>query len=308
MKRILFIILSVLIGFIFIFSAYVKLYPIELFELTFIDMGIANWIFAPFIARIMISMEFFIGLLLITNIFLNKFTLRFTIGVLILFTIYLTGLIILEGNSGNCKCFGNFIRLTPLDSIIKNCILIILSLVIYRFHNGINWKYFKTGFIIIAVSALTAPFILNPVNMTVSEEILNDSQLNYKLDLDVLYNNPKVVEPKENLRTGKHIIAFMSLTCPHCRIGAYKMYIIKKRNPAVPMFLVLNGDKENLKPFFDDTKAINIPYTILLGHDFVRLAGVNLPAIYWVDNGMVVNKTKYINFDQSKIEDWLKNK
>jgi len=99
----------------------------------------------------------------------------------------------------------------------------------------------------------------------------------------------------------------MSLTCPYCRIGAYKMYIIKKRNPQIPMFLVLNGKDKNLKPFFEDTKATNIPYTILRGTDFIKLAGLSLPAIYWVDNGIVINSSTYIDLDEGKIESWLKN-
>jgi hypothetical protein len=305
MKKVFLIILSILVGLIFVFSAYVKLYPVELFELTFIDLGVANWFIAPFIARIMIAMEFFIGLLLISNLFLNKFTLRITIGVLLLFTIYLTGLIIVEGNSGNCKCFGNFISLTPLESIFKNIILIIISLIIYKFHKGIQWKYFKILFVAIILSSISAPFILNPIDISTSREILNESEINYKLDLDVLYGNPKVVQPKEDLRKGKHIIAFMSLSCPHCRIGAYKMYIIKKRNTDIPMFFVLNGKQEKLQPFFDDTKATNIPYTILLGHDFIRLAGLNLPAIFWVDNSIVVKRTSYFELDQNEIEEWL---
>jgi hypothetical protein len=305
MKKIFFIFLSILLGVIFIFSAYVKLFPVELFEMTFVDLGIANWYIAPFVARIMIAIEFFIGFLLLFNLYLNKFTLRLTIGVLIAFTIYLSGLLLIEGNSGNCKCLGNFIIMTPLESVIKNIILIILSLIIYKFYKGITWKYSKIFFYIIIITSVALPFIINPVDINISKKNSNDAIVNYKLNLDVLYNNPKVVEPCMDLRKGKYIIAFMSLTCPHCRIGAYKLHIIKKRNPDIPIFFILNGDNNNLKSFFDETKASDIPYTILLGSDFVKMSGLNLPAIYWVNNGIVLKKTKYIYLDQKEIEDWL---
>ena len=52
-------------GLVFIYSGYTKLYPIEPFEFTFVDLGIAGWKSAPFIARFMIGLEFLIGFLLI---------------------------------------------------------------------------------------------------------------------------------------------------------------------------------------------------------------------------------------------------
>jgi hypothetical protein len=305
MKRILFIILSALLGSTFILSAYAKLFPVELFELTFVDIGVANWIIAPFLARIMIAIEFLIGILLFFNLYKNKFTLRFTIIVLIFFTIYLFWQLFTEGNSGNCKCFGNFISITPLESILKNIILIALSLVLLKFHKGIIWKYSKILFLVIILSSAALPFIINPVDLNVTEQTSDDSVVNYKLDLDVLYNNPKVVEPKMDLRKGKYIISFMSLTCPYCRIGAYKLHIMKKRNPGIPIFFILNGSNDKLKPFFDETKATDIPYTILLGKDFVKMSGLRLPAIYWVNNGIVIKKSTYLDIDQKAIEDWL---
>ena len=306
MKRKLLISLSVLLGSVFILSAYVKLFPVELFELTFVDLGVANWVVSPFLARIMIAVEFFIGFLLFFNLYKNKFTLRFTVAVLIFFTIYLFWQLFAEGNSGNCKCFGNYIKMTPAESIIKNIILIALTLVLYRFHKGIIWKYSKILFIVFILSSTALPFIINPVDLNTTEQTSNDSVVNYKLNLDVLYNNPKVVAPNVELRKGKYIISFMSLTCPYCRIGAYKLHIIKKRNPDIPIFFILNGSNDKLKAFFDETKASDIPYTILLGKDFVKMSGVRLPAIYWVNDGIVTKKSTYLDIDQKEIEGWLK--
>jgi hypothetical protein len=294
------------LGFVFIFSAYVKLYPVELFELTLIDFGIANWVLVPYFARIIIASEFFIGFLLILNIYFNRFTLRITIGVLILFSVYLILIILKYGNIENCKCFGNFFRLTPIESLLKNIVLIIISIILYQMHHGIKWRFLKILFPAILLISLSLPFILNPVEAFTTRKMFNQDEINYNLGLDVLYNNPKVAEPKEDLRKGKHIVSFMSLTCGHCRIAAYKMYIIKKRNPKIPFFFVLNGDTKDLKPFFDETMATNIPFTILLGQDFVKISGVKLPAIFWVNNGIVVKRCKQIDLQQNEIEDWLK--
>lgn len=304
--RIGLIALSVLLGLVFLFSAYVKLYPVELFELTLIDIGVANWFLAPFFARLLIALEFLVGFLLIFNLYLKKFTLKFTIGVLVFFTFYLIWLIIVEGNKGNCNCFGTYLPLTPLESIIKNIVMLILTLVLYRFHTGFKWKFLAVVLPVIVLGSLTLPFVLNPVDINAAERTFKSEEVNYNLGLDILYNNPKVVEPKVDLRKGKHIVAFMSLTCPHCRIGAYKMHIIKKNNPEISVFFVLNGDKEMIAPFFEETKAGDIPYTILLGPDFVKISGVRLPAIFWVNDGIVEKRTKYINLNEDEILNWVK--
>lgn len=43
MKKTISILLAVSIGFLFILSAATKVYPMELFEYQFVDIGIANW-------------------------------------------------------------------------------------------------------------------------------------------------------------------------------------------------------------------------------------------------------------------------
>ena len=87
-KKIIAILLSIGLGLIFIYSGYTKLEPvIETFEFTFVDIGIANWYTAPIIARLLISLEFVIGFLLLINYKLKTFTLKATIGVLLFFII-----------------------------------------------------------------------------------------------------------------------------------------------------------------------------------------------------------------------------
>lgn len=306
-KKILFSLLSVLMGAVFIFSAYVKLYPIEPFEYTFVDLGIGNWQLAPFIARILIALEFMIGFGLMLNLLLRKVTYKLAIGLLIVFCIYLLALMIFVGNKGNCGCFGTVITMTPLQALIKNIVMLALLAVLYRFHEG--WDFGNFSRFLFTASSLTAlalPFILNPVALDYSEAYLNKPSENYPLELDSLYNNAKLNVPPRTLSQGKHIIAFMSLTCPHCRIAAKKMRIMHERNPAIPFYFVLNGKMENLKPFFDDTHTEDIPHCILLGRPFVYLAGTAMPTLLLVDNSIVEHDVDYITLDQSEIEKWLK--
>ena len=81
---------------------------------------------------------------------------------------------------------------------------------------------------------------------------------------------------------------------------------MKKLNPEIPFYFFLNGDNYNLKSYFDDTKTGDIPYSMLLGEKFIKRGGVRLPAILWVNNSIVENKTQYVILNQQDIENWLK--
>ncbi len=308
-KKILFSGLSVFIGLVFIYSGYTKIYPvIETFEYSFVDIGVANWFTAPIIARLMIGLELTIGVLLVINYNLKKFTLPLTIGLLLFFIIYLSVQIAMNGNTGNCGCFGEQIYMSPLKGIIKNVILIVVALVVYFFHQG--WKISKNKLFLFAVSLclFPLPFVFNAIDYSYSSNNL-DEEVNYKLDLDMAYNfndTTKVRPIVKELRTGKQVIAFFSLTCPHCRIAAKKMKVMIKKNAALPLYMFLNGDRANLKSFFDDTHTQNIPHSILNGPAFIKLAGLQLPKIYYIDNSTVVKKVNYFDLSQDEIEEWIK--
>lgn len=308
-KKIIAILFSIGLGLIFIYSGYTKLLPvIETFEFTFVDIGIANWYTAPVIARLLIGLEFFLGFLLIINYNLKKFTLPFTIGLLFFFIVYLTIQIFVSGNHGNCGCFGEHLKMTPLEAIIKNIVMIAVCLVVYFLFDG--WKIKSNKFLLsfISLTTVMVPFILNPIDYAYTSNNL-DEEINYPLELNLLFapeDTAKVEIPKIDLRKGKHVLSFMSLSCPHCRIAAKKFRLIKKNNPELPIYFVLNGDHNKYKEFIDDTHADNIPSSFCLGKTFVYLAGTTLPRIYFLDNGILVKKVDYYELNQYNIEEWLK--
>ncbi|HNW88450.1 MAG TPA: hypothetical protein PKN48_02240 [Bacteroidales bacterium] len=303
-KKIIFSVISLLLGLVFIFSGLTKLYPIELFELTFIDIGVANWQTAPIISRLFIGIEFFLGVMLVFNIRLRKFTLKATIALLAVFTIYLFIQMYFEGNKGNCKCFGNYLVMTPLESIFKNLGMIAVAVLLLLIKHDLKYRFQKLLMILGIVASLSLPFILNPPDFIAAYQSQEET-IGYKLELDTLYTSTDLKKPEVDLRKGKHIIAFMSLTCKHCRVAAYKIHIINKQNPEIPFYFVLNGNEKNLVPFFDDTKTENIPYMMLLGERFVSLAGYNMPAIMFVNNSVVEQKENYISLNYDSVIEWL---
>lgn len=293
-------------GLLFIYSGYTKLYPIEPFEFTFVDLGISGWRTAPFMARFFIGLEFLIGILLIFGLFLKRFTFFLTSGTLIFFTIYLSIIIFTNGNNGNCGCFGNAISMTPLQAIIKNLVMLAICFLIYKYNSSFNYgkmgKWLITVFIL---GSFTMPHVLNYVDFEYSSSYLTKKEEHFRLQLDSLYKNATINIPPKKLSQGKQIIAFMSMSCSHCRIAAKKMRLMKEKNQQLPIYFVLNGDTNKIKPFFEDTKANNINYSILNGKSFVYLAGLNMPAIFLVNNSIVENWITYLDLDQAEVEKWL---
>ncbi len=315
LKKITFSFLCSLLGLVFLVSGFTKggfpfpfSSPIEPFEYTFVDLGIGNWQIAPFIARLLIGLEFFIGLLLVFNIKLKKVAYKLGIVTLLIFSVYLVLLMLFSGNKGNCGCFGEVFSMTPFWALVKNIVMLLVFAILYKFHEGWENKFSTYILWVFLASAIALPFIWNPVELNYSESYLNKPEENFTLELDTLYSHASLNTPPKTLSEGKHVIAFMSLTCPHCRVAANKIRIINERNPAISFYFVLNGDTTNLKPFFENTDTENIPHCMLVGgkpNHFIYLAGTNMPAIFMVNNSVVEHVVNYMDLDQGEIEKWI---
>ncbi len=307
MKKTIFILLSFFLGLVFIISGISKLFPIEPFEYQFVDIGVASWNTAPYMARFFIGIELFLGTMLLLNIALRRFTLKFTVILLTLFTFYLLFKIVTEGNTGNCGCFGEAIQMSPLQGILKNLLLLLSSFVLYTLAEYEYWNSFwrKLLATILLAGSMAIGFFVFPIDL-VYTSTLDKNHINYKVPLELMYTEKQKEKPKIELRKGKHIIAFLSLTCSHCRIAAKKIHVMQKKNLSIPFYLAINGDQEMVKDFFDDTHTQNIPHNLFLGpNEWTRVAGISLPIIMYINNGIVVKKCNGTDLNQRDIEAWL---
>ena len=185
--------------------------------------------------------------------------------------------------------------------------MIIGAACVWFLYEGWSVKYNKLFLSSLAVISIAFPFVVNEVDYSYTSNNLNE-KINYPLPLELLYNpsDPDKVEiPSVDMRAGKHVVAFLSLSCPHCRIAAKKFRLIKKNNPSLPIYFILNGDKAKYSDFMKETRADNIPSSFCLGRSFVQLSSAHLPRIYYLDNGVVKKKVDYFELSQYDIEKWL---
>lgn len=280
-QSILLIILRILLAAIFIFSALSKLFPIEVFELNFVYHGIANWDVAPYLSRSLITLELFLGVSLLFNNLLKQIILPITFLLLLFFTIYLFYSIAVDGNSGNCGCFGTILPMTPLESIIKNIVLMCIAAFIYLKSATIPWKY-KWLLPAIFVASSTSIILLFPIYEypdTVAKTNASD-MANF-----VTINGFKGDE-KANLKEGKKLVAFFNMQCSHCQQAAVKLSAISKRIKMPPMYYVLFSEESEVAQFYNDTKS-SAPYVIMNPGNFIRDYKSGWPRVCLLENGII---------------------
>jgi hypothetical protein len=290
------------------------------FQWTFLDLGINSIIATGIIARMLIGLELLLGLFLLCHIYLRQFTFPAVIGVLSVFIIYLVIVLVKQGNTGNCGCFGNSVEMTPIAAILKNLAMIAATILLWFIYPPkrsiaatnddllqgriLNLsQYVPFVAIFIATIAFSIPFIVNNIFVSTDPE-----KYTKNVNFDLLYQYDTA--PQVELRKGKHIIAFMSLTCPHCKKAAYLLQIIHHEHPDIPVFMVLDGPKAYQQKFFDETHAEDVPHMLYYGHtdDFMKMAGSGVPSIYWVSNGIIQYKSTYAYYqlDPVFMEKWMK--
>src|SRR5690606_30273094 len=182
------------------------------------DAGIRNMTAAGSVARDCIGLEILLGLFVVGDVYLRAFTYPAGIMLLAIFTVYLFILIGRQGDTGDCGCFGEAYAMKPSEAIIKNLLMIgIVSALVYLYpvrpFRHTVWIGAVAG-----MAALATPFVAHPPGADDRPDVLNEV-----VDLSPLYNaqNPENEPPAIDLRKGKHIVAFMSLSCRHCKKAAF---------------------------------------------------------------------------------------
>jgi hypothetical protein len=190
---------------LFLVSVIGKLYPtpasgIKILEQDYISpIGISANV-GSYLSRLLLSIELFFVFAFLWPKLNKKWIGIGAIVLLAAFCIYL-GIKVINGEEGNCGCFGQLIEMTPLQALIKN-VLTIIGIIVLIKTNDTNYselQFNKLALLVLLSIALI--FIIVPKTLTVKTGasqygksnvlVKIDSTENLKLQfgLDLNFNN-----------------------------------------------------------------------------------------------------------------------
>lgn len=280
--------LRVIVGLVFLASAVMKLISIDSFEIYIFSFEWLGLSLSYLAARAIIAAEFTLGIWLLANP-KSRFPYMATMLMLIGFTGFLTYLALI-GNKESCHCFGSFVSLDPVQSLIKNGVLLALLLVSRRcppfFKRG-QWAFMGAT----CVAAVATVLIVSPPDnwryasysqyTTLNPEALQEAMQNGLLD-------PEIGE-------GQKIVCFYSLSCEFCKMSAQKITALRHTNDlwTAPIMVVFGGDPQTPDAFFEQTHLEYQRYQFIPATDFVRITNGTMPLILLMQDGQVIQKFSY---------------
>jgi hypothetical protein len=292
-------ILRILVGLTFVLSGVVKLYPIEPFEIIFVDLGISNFLVAPFLARFIIAFEIFLGLCILFDSWFKDLIYKLALTSLGLFMAYLIYLLFTVGNEVDCGCFGSFMAMNPVESLLKNVVLVLMLLFVKRrFHTKGIFLYLPLLFLVLAFSST---FLLNRVGL----HNLQGIEVNEKVDYSLL---PKLYKEnnKVDFSKGNKMIAFFSNSCSHCLNASRIFASIDKNQEVNNLYYVVGAKTEKTLNDFLDKSDNEIPVIWIEGDEFFKYSGGRLPAIVYLEDGVIKKKWFGDLFDVDEVKQYLK--
>ena len=288
-------------GLVFIVSAVLKLVDMDRFEIYVYSYHFFSLNCSFLVARAVLILELVLGIGLISQV-LHKLMWWGSMVMLASYTLLLIYAFHI-GRTDNCHCFGDFLQFDPKQSLIKNGVLMLLFLLVYRME---SWKTpFRWLILCLAVMASTiAVFVISPPDNYTSgyapEQNLQMELFNEMLDaapLDSL-----------NLHEGKQVVCFFSTGCEYCQLAARKLSLMQQFYgfPAERITYLFMGNEEGIISFYEQSESAQ--YRDVLYPDVALLLKAvdgNLPVIVLVEDGTVVHEYGFRNIREEEVRAFM---
>ena len=317
-------VIRIIISLLFLVSAYAKVYhePSAYFSITtfeakqLVPLGFSSEI-SSYLSRILIALEFAIGVLILLPFYLKRIVIPLTVFVLAAFCVHLALQIYLTGNSGNCGCFGTLLPMTPLEAILKNIFAIGLLMILIKLVPNDRSKKIEIfyGFLIYLIF-IVGIMVLVPIKS--SDNIIIDSN-SYLVQEDLILEGPKQIKSEfsETLPfadNGRLILCFFAPGCDHCRAAVRSIDSLSKIVEDFPKVEIVFMDEEVDKiPEFFEYAGSKYHYIVLDISTFydVLTWERDTPGIFYIWNGNILKEFNGINenaFDPELLLKSLDNK
>lgn len=293
--------LKVLLGLVFVVSAVLKLFDMDKFEIYIYSYHFFSLNASFMVARLAIIIELVLGIGLISHclhklMWWGSIVMLAGYSLLLIYAMYL-------GRTDSCHCFGDFLQLDPKQSLVKNGVLMLLFLPIYRME---SWKTpFRWLILCLTVMASTiAVFVISPPDNLTSNA---DPEQNLQLEL---FNEMLDDAPLDalNLREGKQVVCFFSTSCDYCQMAAHKLSLMQQFYgfPKENITYLFMGNEESIAKFYEESGSAQ--YRDVLYSDVVRLLKAingNFPTIVFLENGEVVHEYGFRNMNEAEIQAFM---
>ena len=290
-------VLKVLLGLVFIVSAILKVVDMDKFEIYVYSYHFFSLNVSFIVARLAIILELVLGIGLVSQT-LHKMYWWGSMAMLGGYTLLLIYALTL-GRTDSCHCFGDFLQLDPKQSLIKNGVLMLLFLLIFKME---SWKTsFRWLILILAVMASSiAVFVISPPdNLTTN----SDPEQNLQVELfDEMLDT--VPLDSLHLREGKQVVCFFSTSCEYCQLAARKLSLMQQFYgfPKESITYLFMGNEESIASFYEQSESAQ--YRDVLYPDVARLLKAvngNLPVIVFLEDGDLVYECGFRNMNEAEI-------
>ena len=339
-------ILRLILSALFIVSAVAKLYPSPYFAISTFEvkqlypLGFSAEI-APYFSRVLIGIEFALGIAILIPHYLKKITIPATLLLLTVFTIHLSYTTFSSGNAGNCGCFGELIPMTPVEAIIKNILAIGLLIWLFKITPS-DEKSNLWVLTSITLGCILGLFMMAPmkVNATPVLSLPNEIQ-NLGISTDTTLNTvmatvEKAIDSSNNkavikidepvakksgftnyfpgIDQDKKILCFFAPGCEHCQETAKELTEMKRKDKSFPAVSIIFMDEEADKiPEFFNVAGTKYPYQVVDIISFWNLIGNtrDTPGVKYLWNGNEILFYDGINankFNASELKKIVKKK
>tara|TARA_B110000977_G_scaffold86570_1_gene115335 strand:- start:1017 stop:1997 length:981 start_codon:yes stop_codon:yes gene_type:complete len=295
--------IRIVVSLLFLVSAYAKVYhePSAYFSITtfeakqLVPLGFSSEI-SSYLSRILIALEFSIGMLILLPFYLKRIVVPLTVFVLAAFSIHLALQIYLTGNSGNCGCFGTLLPMTPLEAILKNIFAIGLLVILNRLIPNDRSKKIEIfyGFLVYLLFVIGI-MVLIPIKSSDNVSI----EFNQTQDLQDSINEGPLQMKSEFSQTlpfadnGRVILCFFAPGCDHCRAAVRSIDSLSKLVENFPKVEIIFMEEEVEKiPEFFEYAGSEYHYIVLDISTFydVLTWERDTPGIFYMWNGNILKE------------------
>jgi len=290
-KKIIKYVFRALLGILFLCSATAKLAGIDAFELYVFGLGLFPLGTSYVLARLVIAAEYTLGILLIAN-FYPRLAFWGALALLAGFT-GLLSVLALTGHTDNCHCFGEWVNLSPVQSIWKNLgmlVLLLLSAGIPAF----RVKHKALWLTLACVVPLATVLIVSPpdnwrYDSYARHELVNEQALQEAIESGIL---------PASVAEGDHVVCLYSLKCHYCKMSAQKLMTLRARGEFsnAPIIAIFGrGDNPDPAPFLEETGFQPDEVYFIEPADFLRITNGAYPVILVMHGAEPVEKYNYRN-------------